>query len=89
MWQLILHARCPVKSMKKVAKRLRTHRELILNFFRAEKQFCRGIVEGLNNTVKVTVRKSYGYRTFRITEIALYHVLGKLPEPEFGKKVYR
>jgi len=28
------------------------------------------------------MRKSYGFRTFRITELALYHALGKLPEPE-------
>jgi transposase len=31
---------------------------------------------------KVTMRKSDGFRTFRITEIALYRALGKLPEPE-------
>ena len=24
----------------------------------------------------MTMRKSYGFRTFRITELALYHVLG-------------
>ena len=35
----------------------------------------------LAGLVKVTMRKSYGFRTFRITELALYHVLGKLPEP--------
>jgi transposase len=28
------------------------------------------------------MRKSYGLRTFRILELALYHSLGKLPEPE-------
>jgi transposase len=27
------------------------------------------------------MRKAYGFRTFRATEIALYHALGKLPEP--------
>ena len=27
----------------------------------------------------VTMRKSYGFRTFRILELALYHSLGKLP----------
>jgi transposase len=39
-------------------------------------------VEGLNNKAKVTMRKSYGFRTFRVLELALYHSLGKLPEPE-------
>ena len=28
------------------------------------------------------MRRSYGFRTFRILELALYHSLGKLPEPE-------
>ncbi|HEY6342054.1 MAG TPA: ISL3 family transposase, partial [Bryobacteraceae bacterium] len=36
---------------------------------------------GLNNKAKVTMRKSYGFRTFRCLELALYHSLGKLPEP--------
>ena len=38
--------------------------------------------------VKVTMRKSYGFRTFRITELALYHVLGKLPEPQLAHRFY-
>jgi hypothetical protein len=67
---------------------LRNHRELILNYFRAKKQFSSGVGEGLNNKVKVTMRKSYGFRTFRITEIALYHGLGKLPEPELAHRFY-
>ena len=28
------------------------------------------------------MRKSYGFRTFRCLELALYPSLGKLPEPE-------
>ena len=82
---LVMHSR--IEPMKKVAKTLRNHRELILNYFRAKKQFSSGVVEGLNNKVKVTMRKSYGFRTFRITELALYHVLGKLPEPETHPQV--
>ena len=80
--------RSRIEPMKKVAKTLRNHRELILNYFRAKKEFSSGVVEGLNNKVKVTMRKSYGFRTFRITEIALYHVLGKLPEPEVTHRFY-
>jgi hypothetical protein len=26
--------------------------------------------------------KAYGFRTYRVLELALYHSLGKLPEPE-------
>jgi transposase len=77
-----------IEPMKKVAKTLRGHRELILNYFRARKQFSSGVVEGLNNKAKVTMRKSYGFRTFRITEIALYHALGKLPEPQLAHRFY-
>jgi transposase len=80
--------RSQIEPMKKVATTLRCHRELILNYFRAKKQFSSGGVEGLNNKVKVTFRKSYGFRTFRITEIALYHALGKLPEPEIPHRFY-
>ena len=34
--------------------RLRDHRELILNYFRAQKLLSSGVVEGLNNKVKAT-----------------------------------
>jgi transposase len=74
--------RSRIKPMKKIARSLREHRELILNYFRAQKLLSSGVVEGLNNKAKVTMRKSYGFRTFRCLELALYHSLGKLPEPE-------
>lgn len=80
--------RSRIEPMKKIANTLRRHRELILNYFRAKKQFSSGVVEGLNNKVKVTMRKSYGFRTFRITELALYHALGKLPEPQLAHRFY-
>ncbi|MFJ1258483.1 transposase [Cupriavidus sp. CuC1] len=73
--------RSRIEPMKKFSRTVRAHRELILNYFRARKQFSSGVVEGLNNKAKVTMRKSYGFRTFRATEIALYHALGSLPEP--------
>jgi transposase len=74
--------RSRIEPMKKIARSLRKHRELILNYFRAQKLLSSGVVEGLNNKAKVTMRKSYGFRTFRTLELALYHTLGKLPEPE-------
>ena len=40
-------------------------------------------VEGFNNKAKLTIRKAYGFRTYKAAEIALYHSLAKLPEPEF------
>ena len=80
--------RSRIEPMKKIARMLRTHRELLLNYFKAKKEFSSGIVEGFNNKAKVTMRKSYGFRTFRITELALYHALGKLPEPELTHEFY-
>jgi transposase len=74
--------RSRIEPMKKIARSMRQHRELILNYFRAQKLLSSGVVEGLNNKAKVTMRKSCGFRTFRCLELALYHSLGKLPEPE-------
>ena len=80
--------RSRIEPMKKIARTLRAHRELILNYFRARKEFSSGVIEGLNNKAKVTMRKSYGFRTFRVTELALYHSLGKLPEPELTHRFF-
>jgi len=80
--------RSRIEPMKKIARTLRQHRELILNYFRAQKLFSSGVVEGLNNKAKVTMRKSYGFRTFPVLELALYHSLGKLPEPELTHEFF-
>lgn len=74
--------RSRIEPMKKVARMLRSHRQLLLNWFRAKKQISGGIVEGFNNKAKLTTRKAYGFRTFKAAEIALYHTLAALPEPE-------
>ena len=75
--------RSRIEPMKKVARMLRSHRELLLNWFRARKTISGGVIEGLNNKLKLTTKKSYGFRTFRVAEIALYHTLGALSEPEW------
>ena len=80
--------RSRIDPLKKFARTVRNHRELLLNYFRAKKEFSSGIVEGLNNKAKVTMRKAYGFRTFKMTELALYHVLGKLPEPQLAHRFY-
>ena len=80
--------RSKIEPLKKEAQTIRRHKDLILNWFRAKKAFSSGIVEGLNTKVKLTVRKSYGFRTLKCTEIALYHTLGKLPEPPITHKFY-
>ena len=75
--------RSKLDPMKKVAKMLRNHHDLLLNWFRAKGELSAGTVEGFNNKAKLTTRKAYGFRTYRAAEIALYHALAKLPEPEF------
>jgi transposase len=75
--------RSKIEPMKKVAKMLRRHRSLLLNWFRAKGQLSSAVVEGFNNKAKLTTRKAYGFRTYHAMEIALYHALGALPEPNF------
>ena len=74
--------RSRIEPMKKVARTLRTHEELILNWFRAKGEISSAAVEGLNNKIRVVTRRSYGFRTYDAMEIALYHTLGRLPEPD-------
>lgn len=74
--------RSRLEPIQKVARMLRTHQELLLNWFRAKGEISAGAVEGLNNKIRVVTRRSYGFRTYDAMEIALYHTLGRLPEPQ-------
>ncbi len=56
--------RSKIQPMKRVAQMLRTHREFLLNWFRARGTVSAGVVERLNNKLKLTLRKAYGFRTF-------------------------
>lgn len=78
--------RSRIDPMKKIAKMLRSHRGLILNWFRAKELIALGAVEGLNNKAKVTTKKAYGFKSFDVIKLALYHTLGKLPEPAVTHK---
>jgi transposase len=80
--------RSKIEPMKTVARSLRKHRPLILNWFRAKGQISNGMVEGFNNKAKLTTRTAYGFRTFKCAEIALLHALGDLPEPDFTHKFF-
>ena len=72
--------RSRIEPLKKFARMMRNHRELILNWFDA-KALSSGIVEGLNAVAKLTMKKAFGFRTYRAIEVALYHRLGDLPDP--------
>jgi transposase len=78
--------RSRLKPMKKVAKMLRAHRDLLLNWFRARGRIALGAVEGFNNKAKVTTKRAYGFRSYDLLELALYQTLGDLPEPETAHK---
>jgi len=83
---MALKSRLP--EMKKVAERLRRHQELLLNYFSTKERFSNGIVEGFNLKAKLTMRKSFGFRMFKSIEMALYHTLGDLPEPQLTHRFY-
>ena len=77
-----------IDPMKDVAKMLRRHQELILNWFRARKQINNGISEGFNLNVKLAMRKARGFRSFDVAEVALFHQLGDLPKPPFDHQFW-
>ncbi len=54
----------------------------MMNWFKAHKAYSSGIVEGLNRRVNLVTRKSYGFRSYDVLKIALFHTMGNLPEPE-------
>lgn len=78
--------RSRLAPLKKVARTLRGHHHLILNWFKAKGQVSSGAVEGLNNQAKLVSRKSHGFRTSRVAELALLHQLGNLPEKQINHR---
>jgi len=80
--------RSKIEPMKAVARTLRNHEELILNWFRAKKEINNGITEGLNLNVKLAFRKARGFRSDEVAQVALFHQLGRLPKPEFACQLW-
>lgn len=74
--------RSRLEPMKKFVGTLRNHRTLLLNWFRAKGELSSGAVEGLNTNAKLAIRKARGFRSYDVMETALYHQLGRLPEPK-------
>ena len=72
-----------IEPLAKVARTLEKKQDLVLNWFRANAAISSGAVEGLNNKLKVIVRRAYGFRSYDVTTNALYHGMGNLPEPPF------
>lgn len=66
--------------------------DLIRNYFRTREKLSSGVIEGLNNKARVAMRKSYGFRMFPVTELALYQssLSWNLPTDSSDEpKVYR
>jgi transposase len=80
--------RSRIEPMKKVARMVERHADLIMNWHIAKGTMSSGVVEGLNYNVKLTVRKSYGFRTLGAMQTALYHRMGALPEPEIAHRFW-
>lgn len=78
--------RSRIDPMKDMARSLRSHRELLLNWFKAKKLYSSGVVEGLNNKVRTTTKRSYGFRTYEVLQVTLYHNLAALPLPPITHK---
>jgi len=78
--------RSRIDDIKRFARALREKRPLILNYFRARKEISAGAVEAFNLNAKLAIRKARGFRTYEALETALYHQLGRLPEPEFAHR---
>ncbi len=73
-----------LKPMRDFAWMIRRHQDDILNYFKVP--IDNGAVEGLNNKAKAISHRAYGYRTAETFKLALYHGMGKLPEPQLTHK---
>lgn len=78
--------RTQIEPMKKLADTLDRHSEQIFNWFTAKGEISAGAVEAMNLKVKLTTRKSYGFRGKNTIKYALYHNLAQLPEPLYHHK---
>ena len=77
-----------IEPMKDVARMIRSHQELILNWFEAKGTMSAAVVEGLNNKCKVTIRKSYGFSTYQVQRTMLFHTVGELPMPDLTHRYF-
>jgi transposase len=82
----VLKANIP--DLEPIVNMLKSHKDLLLNYFRANKEYNSGIVEGLNRNLNLSIRKAYGFRTFQAAKTCLFHQYGKLPEEIFTHRFW-
>jgi transposase len=80
--------RSRLDPIKKFARTLRAHEDLLMNYFKAGKVCSSGIVEGLKLRAKLCMRKAYGCSSFDLLKIPLFHTLGDLLEPKFTHRFF-
>jgi transposase len=77
-----------ITPLKKFARSMKRHKPLIINYFKAKKEFSSGAVEGMNSYAKLAMRKSFGFKTKKALQITLFHQLGNLPEPQLTHRLW-
>jgi transposase len=74
--------RSRLKPIKKFVRTVRRHEDLLMNWFEAKKLYSSGAVEGMNRKLNLITRRAYGFRSYDVLKVALFHTLGQLPEPK-------
>lgn len=74
--------RSKLEPLKKFVKTVRRHQPIMMNWFKAKGAYSSGAVEGLNRKINLVTRKAYGFKSYEVLEIALFHTMGGLPEPK-------
>ena len=59
--------RSRLEPMRKVARMIRRHEPLILNWFKAKGRISNGAVEELNNKARVITKRAYGFSGLRMS----------------------
>ena len=74
------------EELRLVPRRLGQADELERRGAGAKRLLWIGEKRTLNGTVRVITKRACGFRTYRAVEVALYHNLGRLPEPDFTRR---
>ena len=61
-----------LEPLDNIVKMLKKHHDLILNYFKAKKEFNSGVVEGMNRKINLTIRKAFGFRSYEVYPLNNY-----------------
>ncbi len=54
----------------------------MISWFKTKGVYSSGAVESLNRKVNLVTRKAYGFKSYEVLEIALFHTMDGLSEPK-------